>query len=442
MDALKSASLYFVRNKGQSVLLVILMAAIFWGELIGLFLYDTGIHAKEDAYRYNGSALYITGEHLNLSASDYERIENLAHVTGVSNWTEILVTPVGTSNVKEHTGSDPKETSEDTRHVGDDMVLLAQMDIPMYRLFRWEKAVSLIEGVFPDTNTQGVLVESRYAGLNSLGIGDEVELYAKNYDVTITVPICGIYEVDSEFEILEANEEGESVYIHSPYNTIFIDYYNALSLIPFESYAYNGCEIYVDDIQNLQTVGNEIHENFGQDVMVYDNTTYYLEDECQIVVLMNRLSQLICVLVFVIGQIIILITISMFADQYQKETAMYLILGERKRFCIGRFSAITGLYILSGMVVSVFIYIISAPLICRIVNDISIHVITNAQSFGIGGYKNTAIGQGFAVTVASNVIWNRWNALIMCAVGGATWGIALILPLYSVGVTRPRKLLE
>ena len=30
--------------------------------------------------------------------------------------------------------------------------------------------------------------------------------------------------MDSDFEIYDSNEEGTSVYIHSPYNSIYVDY--------------------------------------------------------------------------------------------------------------------------------------------------------------------------------------------------------------------------
>ncbi len=218
MGIIKTSLIYLKRKYVQTVIMVLMIGGIVLGVVVGVLLYSTSVRAEEDAYDYIGAALYFDGEGVEgfkLTRKDYEEIRHLDHVVGVDQWKEIIVTPVGTENVKIHTGVDPstQEVTEDSIYSGDDMTIVAEMDIYLDDTFRWESSVSIISGDFPDYENGGIMVESRYAETNNLEVGDTAVFYCGVYDVEAELVICGIYEVDSDFEVLSSNGYGESVYI-------------------------------------------------------------------------------------------------------------------------------------------------------------------------------------------------------------------------------------
>lgn len=442
MGIIKTSMIYLSRKPVRTILIMWMLGMIFLGELIGLLLYRTAEHARKDAFTYNGAAIFLMGESLNLDREDYEQIKNTDHVTGVGNWREIVVKPQDTKNVKDHIGTEPAAGGENDRGLGNDMVLLAQMDIPMYQLFRWEKSVSLIEGVFPDREHQGVLAESRYMAQNQLALGDEVSFYAEEFQKEVKLPICGVYQADTDFEILDSNAEGETVYIHSPYNVIYMDYYHALDLFGFDDLAKTGCDIYIDGIEHIQEVAESLRDMYGTDIEMFDNTTSYLDNECRIVGLMEQTSFMICTMIFFMGGIIILIVFSFFSNQYKEETGLYLILGESRRFCFLRYAVIAAGYILGGLFLGLLFYGVMGNWICDIISQVSIHVISNSSYHGTGGYATPNLAQGFFIIVNHNAVFAVKNMLIMTGVVLGSWLFTLVLPLHFVAASNPRELLR
>lgn len=443
MGLIQSAFLYFKRRYIQTILITSLLGLIVLGECIGLLLYGTSVQAEKDAYVYNGAAIYFEGENLSLTREDYNQIEQLDYVEGVDLWSEIRVTPVDTENVKTHTGTDPIEGDQNDRGVGDDMIILAQMDIPLMDAFRWEASVSVLDGTYADYENQGIMVESRYAEQNSLSVGDSVTFYSESTETEADLVICGIYRVETDFEILDSNTEGTSVYIHSPYNTIYMDYYAAQELLGIDTTpSETGAELYVDEINHVNAVAEELQQLLGEDIDVYDNTTAYLEDECRIVGLMRKMSQIICTMVFVLGFLMVLLVLSLFSEQYKAENGKLLVLGYSRRWCVARFLWITLLYVIGGAIFGIFLYLIGGNLISSLIGDVSMNVISDSIYFVTGGYTTPNFNQGFAVTVSTSAVFAPKYLAVLAGVLMAGWLITLLLPLHAVFTSRPRKLLE
>ena len=435
-----TSALYLWRNKARTAIMILLTALVFMGEITGLLLKNVSRQAEEDAYVYNGPALFFFGEELNLTRKDFQTIREIEHVKGVGNWAEIVVRPTDSSNVKEHTGVEPGE--EDVRGVADHMVILAHMDPAYYRLFRWEKSVTLREGEFPTYDNQGLLVEKRYADLNHLKLGDRLSYSAKEDGREVTLKICGIYEADTEFEILPSNEVGSSVYIHSPYNLMLLDYDYAVELFGLEYRAATGGEVYVDRPDYVQDVADELRRMLGENVTIYDNTTNYLESECRIVGLMRKSSALICLFVLVMGEIIILLIFSFSASQYRKESGLFLVLGESRGWCVGRYAWVCAGYIAGGLLAALAFCRIGAGLICRMVNQAGMKVIASSTHIAWGGWDTPNLAQGFEITVSPEMFYAQNNPLILAGMAVLTWMIALLFPLHSIFTSRPRTLLN
>ena len=277
---IETALIYIKRNKIKSLIIILIIATIILGEIIGLLLNNASEKSERDAYLYNGAALVIEDDNGGFTKSDYDEIRKVKYVTGLGAWRELIADPVDTENVKEHKGIDPE--NKDVRNRADKMVIVANMDVQQYSLFSWEKNVSLIEGEFPTYENKGIIVEQRYAKKNNLKVGDEVKYTIGDQSEATSLQICGIYKVDSDFEIYDSNEEGTSVYIHSPYNSIYVDYDYIVELLGLEYTASTGSEVYIDKIEHIDAVKKQLKKMYGDNVEIYDNTSNYLDSECKV----------------------------------------------------------------------------------------------------------------------------------------------------------------
>ena len=288
---IETAIIYIKRNKIKSLIIILIIATIILGEIIGLLLSNASEKSERDAYLYNGAALVIEDDNGGFTKSDYDEIRKVKYVTGLGAWRELIADPVDTENVKEHKGIDPE--NKDVSNRADKMVIVANMDVQQYSLFSWEKNVSLIEGEFPTYKNKGIIVEQRYAKKNNLKVGDEVKYTIGDQSEVTSLQICGIYKVDSDFEIYDSNEEGTSVYIHSPYNSIYVDYDYIVELLGLEYTASTGSEVYIDKIEHIDAVKTQLKKMYGDNVEIYDNTSNYLDSECKVVGLMGKTSKII-----------------------------------------------------------------------------------------------------------------------------------------------------
>ena len=345
-----------------------------------------------------------------------------------------------TENVKDHTGTNPE--NEDVRDRADKMVIVANMDVQKYSLFSWEKNVSLIEGEFPTYKNKGIIVEQRYAKKNNLKVGDEVKyIIGEQLEVT-SLQICGIYKVDSDFEIYDSNEEGSSVYIHSPYNTIYVDYDYIVELLDLEYTASTGSEVYIDSIEHIETVKKQFREMYGDSVEIYDNTSNYLDSECKVVRLMGKTSKMICWMIIIMGEIILLIIFSFYTIQYQKDTGLFIVLGRSRKWCIGRFAFIGMIYTISGLVLGVLLYCILGNYICNIISNVGKNVIINSTNRVVGGYDTPGIFQGFEIRIEMSVFFTLKNIVVLFIISLINWIAFMVLPVVTTVEENAKKLLN
>lgn len=394
---IETAIIYIKRNKIKSLIIILIIATIILGEIIGLLLSNASEKSERDAYLYNGAALVIEDDNGGFTKSDYDEIRKVKYVTGLGAWRELIADPVDTENVKEHKGIDPE--NKDVSNRADKMVIVANMDVQKYSLFSWEKNVSLIEGEFPTYKNKGIIVEQRYAKKNNLKVGDEVKYTIGDQPEVTSLQICGIYKVDSDFEIYDSNEEGTSVYIHSPYNSIYVDYDYIVELLGLEYTASTGSEVYIDKIEHIDAVKTQLKKMYGDNVEIYDNTSNYLDSECKVVGLMGKTSKIICWMIIIMGGIILLIVFSFYTIQYQKDTGLFMVLGRSRKWCIGRFAFIGMIYAISGLLLGVLLYCVLGNFICSIISGIGKNVIINSTDRAIGGYDTPGIFQGFEVRI-------------------------------------------
>ena len=225
---------------------------------------------------------------------------------------------------------EPGADTEDVTWNTNSVVLLSMMNTELYPWFRYEKSVSLINGTYPSYENQGIIIENKFAEQNNLSLGDDVTFAIEESGNEHTYKVCGIFQVDSEFEITEHNNLGEGVYIYSPYNVVFLDYEYAAETMGFESCLPYGCTVFVDKFESIDQVGSELRELLGKDVDIYNTASDYLSNEAGVVVLMKNYSLLIFGYVSVIGGIVMLLILTFYAAQYRSEVGIFLALGCKK----------------------------------------------------------------------------------------------------------------
>ena len=445
LGIIKSAFIYLYRNPVKTTAVCLIISIIFLGELLGFGLYTTAVEGKRDAYIYNGFALDISGEDINLTEQDYDMIEELEHVTGVGgHFREIIVTPVSAQNVKEHTGAEPESVAEGEEgdYHADNMVIVAMMNIPMYEIFRWEKSVSIVDGTFADSANRGIMIEKRFAEQNQIHVGDSVSFHADDLGQDISVTVCGIYYVDSDFEILDTNTMGDGVYVYSPYNAMYMDYEYASALFGLETSLEEGCTIYVDAIENVSGVAEKLKNMFGKDITLYDNTTNYLENECRIIGILEQLSFVICFFVLTMGSILLLVAFSFFFDGFKRDVGIYMAFGESKAKCFARYSFITLFYIISGLLVFGLFYLLFSKGIIHLANRQIMSTIGSSVGGAIAPYETPNLRQGFSVSFENRYMLNGANIIRILAVAGCCFILSFAIPLASIIKGKPKQLMS
>ncbi len=442
MNIFKCAIAYIMRKPVKSIILCTIFALIFLGELVGICVYSIAIHGEEEAFIYNNSALLINGKNLNLTSEIYDKIISINHVIGVNNWKENRAVPVGMNNVKEHTGMEPGVATESINWSTNSVILLAQMDTKLYPWFRYEKSVAMVSGTYPTSENKGILIESRFAKENNLNLGDDVTFMIEKSGKNCKFEVCGIFCVDSDFQITENNKYGEGVFKYSPYNVIFVDYEYASKVIGFESYSKDGCEIYIDSYDNVGGVIASLHKLLGEDVNIYNNSPYYLSGERSIVMLMKKYSLAILGYVSSIGGILMLLTFTFFTSQYKYDSGIFLALGCKKSRIISQYFLSTLMLIVISFVISGVIYSFTSEKIVNGIDNTAEKVFSELyQDDSYGPYITPQLGQGFEldIDVSKMISLSNYLRILMITVGFLL--LSMIIPTYSIITTKPKFLL-
>ena len=248
--------------------------------------------------------------------------------------------------------------------------------------------------------------------------------------------------MDIDFEIYDSNEEGTSVYIHSPYNSIYVDYDYIVELLGLEYTASTGSEVYIDKIEHIDAVKKQLKKMYGDNVEIYDNTSNYLDSECKVVGLMGKTSKIICWMIIIMGEIILLIVFSFYTIQYQKDTGLFMVLGRSRKWCIGRFAFIGMIYAMSGLRLGVLLYCVLGNFICSIISGIGKNVIINSTDRAIGGYDIPGIFQGFEVRIEMSAFFTLKNIIILLIISLVNWIAFMVLPVVTTVEENAKKLLN
>jgi len=427
------------RRPARSALLCAILVLIFLGELTGIYLYSISKQGEKDAFLYNGFALSVYGETLDMTEEIYNEILNMPHVTGVNNWKEAIATSVGIESVKDYIGETLDVSQTDENWNSNSLVMLALMDTSLNSWFYYEKSVALTEGEYPTEKNGGVLIESRLARLNDLSVGDEITFTIDKFGAECTLPVCGIFMADTDFIITENNEVGEEVYKYSPYNRVFINYATLAKIGGYEAYPSDSCQIFVDKAEHVDEVAASLRSLLGEKAEIHDNTTTYLERSCGAVSIMKNFSLLILIGVSAVGSAVLPILFGLFAHQYRYESGIFLALGSGKRKTLIQFFMSMLILVLVSLFIAGAIFSVTSDFIITAADNAVVRVSALSLSSGTGPYEYTNLDLGFELGTDA--------PLLVCFAGTSAMAlcfllISLLIPAYSIFKTKPKELLR
>ncbi len=339
--SIAKGKILFIRRPIKYVLFCFIITLIFLGEFIGLNGLSVAEQGEEGLFIYQGAAIAINSSDYSLTQNDYDKIYNTTYVTGINNREEMIALPQGNvHNVKEHLGEDPQIMSEQMISEGaeellkeefvDGVVLYAQMDTRLDNIFRWEKAVSLVEGEFPSYENKGILIESRFAKQNNLKVGDSCTFLMTEYGKQCTFSVCGIYKVESDLYIGKNIYLGEGIYHLSPYNKTYINYDYAVETTGLVLRKTEGCNIYVDQLNHVDGVVSELEHLFGDNALVENIVFLDVSDESATVKQMKGFSRMIVILATCIGGLLLLFIPIIFGKKNKKDYVTFFTSGYSK----------------------------------------------------------------------------------------------------------------
>lgn len=432
------------RKPMRNAILCAIFVLIFLGEYTGIYLYSIAKQGEKDAFKYNGFAISIYGEDLNMTESTYSEILSIPHITGVNNWKEAISESDEIVCVKDHIGKDPDASQTDDDWNTNSFVMLALMDTSLDSWFYCEKTVSLTEGTYPTAENGGVMIENRLAKLNALTAGDEITFKIDEFGKECTLQICGIFKADTDFVIMENNNMGEEVYKYSPYNRVFVNYATLAEIGNYEAYPSEGCQVFVDDAENVDEVAVSLRVLFGDKAEIYNNTTTYLEHSCSAVSIMKKFSSLILGGVFTLGSVVLLILFAIFAHQYRYESGIFLALGTGKHKALAQFFLSMLILILISLCVVAIIFSISSDFIITAVDKFVFRASSlSSVSNGVAGpYAYTSLGLGFQLNADVSGLVGSSGFIGMSVIALSFLLISLLIPYYSISKIKPKELLR
>lgn len=448
MTSFQYARIHFVRNWRRNLIIVFIVALILLTEMLCFCLSSSAEKGEQDAFRYNGSAFLIDidSEHV-LTDALRDAITEIDHVTGLSCSATYTMTASNLERSEEHTGYTLEET-EITRAHANQFTLLADVDVAMSKWFWKEENVFLVEGVFPDEENQGLLIESRIAEENNISCGDTVEFQLDGNQGVFSLPVCGIYMVDSDFELAdpqehdyESEDEAFDPYDYSPYNRIYASY-DAIASFTKEPIGQDGAAyVFVDSYDSIETVAPQLKELVGEEYALYDQGSMFLE-EYGVLTLVRYLSQIIAGLAAITGIILILIIMTYFAFHFNYECGLMILMGQTRRSILGKYLIIVLLLVLGAGALALLLYFLIGPQLIQSIVDAANAYAQGNNAASSDSYYTVSLYQPFSMTAS---IWDLFSVNTLLAFFGVSCGLLVgtaIIPIWCVFRANPRRLFE
>ena len=314
MNFYQLALRYVMRKKSKTILLFLVL--VFIGSMI---LSTTMIlRATQDSKaliqeKTNAKAVVeIKNERDRISDDEVEQISLLEGVSSINRQSVNFAFP---SNCNPFTASDSTET--DNLKV----TLFSYDDLENDSAF-YEQAYRLVKGTYIDRNTKnGVVINSLFAELNGLDIGDTIELKTAE-GINVTANIIGLF-----FSGNERKQSASTLSVNRIENLMFID--NNTYSEMFENYGYYEVAVYAKNPEDLEKLEAELSSIFLDKASIITSDTLFQQTKApleQIIKVVN----LMLFLTVITGMSVITILLCMWMRTRKKEAAIFISIGKNK----------------------------------------------------------------------------------------------------------------
>lgn len=305
--------LYLIRKRTKSILLLLIFL------LVNSMILSTNmvLHATErtEAAMQEKTKAKVVCEVADtanmITDKEAEKIENLANVTSVNRLGQQSayltdLTPV--------TASD--STEQDNLKVSlqsfDDMETDSPFEDQSYRLTDGEL-------ITPETQ-YGAVINAGFADANGLQIGDQISFETEN-GKTVTVKVIGEYLAGNE-----SRQDKSTLAVYRVENQIYIDNTAYLELFGDGFYKVSA---YTGQPDLLGSVAGEVQDLLQDKAEVTTSDALYQQMKAPLTQI-TRVVELMRMLTFITGTVIVSLLLCMWMRSRQKEMAVFLSMGERK----------------------------------------------------------------------------------------------------------------
>lgn len=314
MTFYKLAIRYVTRKKSKTVLLFLVL--VFIGSMVlstSMLLRATEkskslIQEKTKAK----IVLEVTNEKDKILVDEIRQVSLLEGVTFINRQANNFVFPVSCTPVS---NSDSKE-KENLK-----MTVFSYDDLENDSAF-FEQRYRLIAGSYINKHTKnGMVINSLLAELNGLSVGDTMELETED-GITVSAKIIGLFISGSE-----RKQADITFSVNRIENHIFFD--NTTYSKMFENDGYVRISVYAKNPEELDHLKTELRSIFSDKVDMTTSDTLFQQTKAPLEQI-TRVVNLMLILTFVTGIIVVTILLCMWMRTRKKEVAIYISIGKSK----------------------------------------------------------------------------------------------------------------
>lgn len=305
--------LYLIRKRTKSILLLLIFL------LVNSMILSTNmiLHATErteaDMQEKTKAKVIceITDTANEITDKEAEKIENLANVTSVNRLGQQSayltdLTPVTASDSIE------QDNLKVSLQSFDDMETDSPFEDQSYRF---------TDGGLITPETQyGVVINAQFADANGLQIGDQISFETEN-GKTVTVKVIGEYLAGNE-----SRQDKSTLAVYRVENQIYIDNTAYLELFGDGFYKVSA---YTGQPDLLGSLAGEVQDILQDKAEVTTSDALYQQMKAPLTQI-TRVVELMRMLTFITGTVIVSLLLCMWMRSRQKEMAVFLSMGEQK----------------------------------------------------------------------------------------------------------------
>ena len=313
MPFYKRSFLYLIRKRTKSILLLLIFLLVNSMILSTNMILRATERTEADMQEKTKAKVVceITDTANEITDKEAEKIENLANVTSVNRLGQQSAYLTDLSPV---TASD--STEQDNLKVSlqsfDDMETDSPFEDQSYRL---------TDGGLITPETQyGAVVNAGFADANGLQLGDQLSFETES-GKTVTVEVIGEYLAGNE-----SRQEKSTLAVYRVENQIYIDNTAYLELFGDGFYKVSA---YTGQPDLLGSLSGEVQDILRDKAEVTTSDALYQQMKAPLTQI-TRVVELMRMLTFITGTVIVSLLLCMWMRSRQKEMAVFLSMGERK----------------------------------------------------------------------------------------------------------------